>query len=60
MTAARRQLGQVIGEVPDWKPHERPMMPGSPSTPDFSNPVRLGYGLVALLPVNPSNRATRP
>ncbi|EDX80678.1 MAG: MFS transporter [Alphaproteobacteria bacterium] len=49
MTGARRQLGQVIGEVPDWKPHERPMMPGSPSTPDFSNPVRLGYGLVALL-----------
>ncbi|MFT4192230.1 MAG: MFS transporter [Comamonas sp.] len=44
-----RQLGAVIGELPDWKPHERPAIPGTPATPDFPTPVRIGYGLAGLL-----------
>lgn len=47
--APREKLGQTIGDVPDWKPHERPMIPGSPSTPDMPGSERLKYGLVALL-----------
>nr|WP_313430103.1 MFS transporter [Brevundimonas diminuta] len=31
------------------KPHERPVMPGSPSTPDHTMPWRLAYGLVGAL-----------
>lgn len=31
------------------KPHERPMIPGSPATPDHSLPYRLAYGAVGLL-----------
>lgn len=34
---------------PKWEPHERPSMPGSPSTPLHSNPIRLAYALVAVL-----------
>ncbi|KPN91171.1 MFS transporter [Pseudomonas nunensis] len=33
----------------DWQPHERPSLPGSPSTPDHSTPKRLAYALVGLL-----------
>jgi MFS family permease len=33
----------------DWQPHERPSLPGSPSTPLHSNPKRWAYGLVGLL-----------
>lgn len=46
---ARRRLGEVIGEVPDWKPHERPAIPGTPSTPDMPSRVRVHYGVAALL-----------
>lgn len=31
------------------KPHERPMLPGSPATPDHTLPYRLAYGAVGLL-----------
>jgi MFS family permease len=31
------------------QPHERPLIPGSPATPDFSSPVRLAYGCVGVL-----------
>ena len=33
----------------DWAPHERPMMPGSPSTTDHSTRRRVAYGLVGLV-----------
>src|SRR5471030_466422 len=33
----------------NWQPHERPSLPGSPSTPEHSNPKRLAYALVGLL-----------
>lgn len=49
MASTRRKLGEVIGTVPDWAPHERPMIPGSPSTPDMPPRARLAYGLTGLL-----------
>ncbi|GAA0617985.1 MFS transporter [Brevundimonas kwangchunensis] len=35
--------------VETLKPHERPMLPGSPATPDHSLPYRLAYGAVGML-----------
>jgi MFS family permease len=32
-----------------WLPHERPSLPGSPSTPEHSFPKRLAFALVGLL-----------
>ena len=32
-----------------WLPHEKPTLPGSPSTPLHSPAKRLAYGLVGLL-----------
>ncbi|MDI1366472.1 MAG: MFS transporter [bacterium] len=43
------QHGQQIGQTPDWLPHERPMLPGSPSTPDFPTRFRIVHGLISLL-----------
>lgn len=34
--------------VETLKPHERPMMPGSPATPDHSWPVRIMYAVTGL------------
>jgi MFS family permease len=33
----------------DWQPHERPSLPGSPSTPLHSTPKRFAFALVGLL-----------
>lgn len=33
----------------EWQPHERPSMPGSPSTPLHPTPRRIAYALVGLL-----------
>ncbi|MBV4477510.1 MFS transporter [Pseudomonas botevensis] len=33
----------------NWQPHEKPSLPGSPSTPIHSNPRRMAYALVGLL-----------
>lgn len=33
----------------EWLPHEKPSLPGSPSTPLHSNPKRFAYGAVGLL-----------
>ncbi|ALI04456.1 MFS transporter [Pseudomonas sp. FW306-02-F02-AA] len=33
----------------NWQPHERPSLPGSPSTPLHPTPKRLAYALVGLL-----------
>lgn len=33
----------------NWQPHEKPSLPGSPSTPLHSNRKRLAYALVGLL-----------
>jgi MFS family permease len=49
MAKSHRRLGETIGEVPDWEPHVRPAIPGSPSTPDFPPHIRLRYGLIGLL-----------
>ncbi len=43
------QHGEQIGPVPDWLPHERPLMPGSPSTPAFPTHFRIIHGLISLL-----------
>ncbi|WP_447790861.1 MFS transporter [Pseudomonas farris] len=32
-----------------WQPHERPSLPGSPSTPLHPTPKRLAYALIGLL-----------
>ncbi|MEB0048489.1 MULTISPECIES: MFS transporter [unclassified Pseudomonas] len=32
-----------------WQPHEKPSLPGSPSTPLHTTPKRLAYALVGLL-----------
>ena len=31
------------------KPHERPVLPGSPATPDHTTPWRLAYAFVGVL-----------
>ena len=33
----------------DWLPHEKPAIPGSPSTPLHPTPKRLAFGIVGLL-----------
>jgi hypothetical protein len=33
----------------DWAPHERPTIPGSPSTPLHSTPKRLAFALVGII-----------
>jgi MFS family permease len=43
------QHGQQIGPAPDWLPHERPLLPGSPATPYFPIQFRIVHGLIALL-----------
>ncbi|WP_315312873.1 MFS transporter [Pantoea vagans] len=35
--------------VREWLPHEKPMLPGSPSTPLHPMPKRLAFGLIGLL-----------
>jgi MFS family permease len=35
--------------APQWKPHERPTLPGSPATPDHPLPLRLAYGAVGVV-----------
>lgn len=40
---------QLLKPLPDWTEDEKPSMPGSPSTPHHPFPVRIAYGLVALL-----------
>jgi MFS family permease len=49
MAIAARKLGEIIGETPDWAPHERPMIPGSPSTPHMPPTTRVAFGLTGLL-----------
>ena len=33
----------------DWLPHEKPMLPGSPSTPDHATWLRVCYAIVGIL-----------
>ncbi|WP_297510832.1 MFS transporter [uncultured Caulobacter sp.] len=35
--------------IESLRPHERPMFPGSPATPDFSRRIRFAYGCVGVL-----------
>lgn len=39
----------ILKPLPDWSEDEKPSMPGSPSTPGHPFPVRIAYGLIALL-----------
>ena len=49
MTAKARRYGDPIGETPNWAPHERPMIPGSPSTPDMPASRRVWFAVIGLL-----------
>lgn len=40
---------ELLKPVPDWSDDEKPSMPGSPSTPRHSIPIRIAYAAVALL-----------
>jgi MFS family permease len=42
-------MPKYLEPVPNWAPHERPTMPGSPSTPLHSPPVRVAYALISVL-----------
>nr|WP_238935005.1 MFS transporter [Pseudomonas typographi] len=42
-------MPEYLEPVPKWEAHERPSMPGSPSTPTHSPAVRLAYACVAVL-----------
>ncbi|MGF6317931.1 MFS family permease [Pseudomonas frederiksbergensis] len=43
------RLPEYLEPIPKWEPHERPSMPGSPSTPSHSPPLRVAFALVAVL-----------
>jgi MFS family permease len=49
MSGGMPQHGEQIGPTPDWLPHERPLLPGSPSTPYFPTSFRIVHGLISLL-----------
>lgn len=40
---------EPLEPIPRWEEHEKPSMPGSPSTPRHSWPVRFAYAGVAVL-----------
>ncbi|RYY82271.1 MAG: hypothetical protein EOO24_40650, partial [Comamonadaceae bacterium] len=40
---------RVLAPVPDWEPHEKPFLPGSPAALSHAWPVRIAYALVAVL-----------
>lgn len=42
-------MAQLLKPTPDWKVHEKPGLPGSPSMPYHTPLVRLAYAAVALL-----------
>lgn len=42
-------MNTPLEPVPNWSEDEKPSMPGSPSTPRHSTPVRLAYAAIALL-----------
>ena len=39
----------LLEPIPNWTDDEKPSMPGSPSTPRHSDPVRVAYIATALL-----------
>lgn len=42
-------MNTPLEPIPNWTDDEKPSMPGSPSTPHHSPPVRVAYMLIALL-----------
>lgn len=46
MTAA---AARVLAPLPDWEPHEKPFLPGSPAAISHAWPTRVAYALVAIL-----------
>jgi len=40
---------EPMAEAYEFKPHERPMMPGSPANPEHPFPRRIGYGVIGVL-----------
>lgn len=42
-------MPHYLEPVPNWEPHERPSMPGSPAILLHSNPVRVAYACVSIL-----------
>lgn len=49
MSTRTLKPGDLLEEIPDWLPHERPMIPGSPSTPDMPVSRRVWFGIIGLL-----------
>jgi hypothetical protein len=42
-------MSSEAGADYQFKPHERPMMPGSPATPDHPGARRIGYFMIGTL-----------
>lgn len=49
MSVMARLRGFVSEETWDYAPHERPVMPGSPGSPEHPLPRRIGYFVVAVI-----------
>ncbi|GLR46671.1 MFS transporter [Sphingomonas astaxanthinifaciens] len=47
--ASRNDTSSAPGADYEFKPHERPFMPGSPATPEHPLPRRIGYFLIGVL-----------
>ncbi|WP_225782705.1 MFS transporter [Xenophilus sp. Marseille-Q4582] len=40
---------RVLAPLPDWEPHEKPFLPGSPAAISHAWPTRIAYAFVAVL-----------
>lgn len=49
MIGPSKHQPRVLGPVPDWEPHEMPVLPGSPAAIQHARPLRIAYALVAVL-----------
>ncbi|MDX3910174.1 MAG: MFS transporter [Sphingobium sp.] len=47
--AAPALMNAPLEPIPNWTDDEKPSMPGSPSTPKHSNPIRAAYIAIAFL-----------
>lgn len=45
----RNEFLSAAADAYEFKPHERPFMPGSPATPEHPMPRRIGYFLIGVL-----------
>lgn len=47
--AAGAAAPRILAPLPDWAPHEKPFLPGSPAAIAHAWPRRVAYALVAIL-----------